>query len=171
MGTVETQPEPLIEHLRKGPGQPWEHWWRQSVCVTRRGGGGRHGCTSLKPLLRADCHWWRISGWRSIPCGVFPGKSRSSEMGEHSFPLCPFCHFTLVSPFYRTDLSNCNRLEGTKWLVWRGAVEMRKKHVCVLCCIELTQLVIQWWSLICMLRMTDLDSEVLMIRLRLCSKP
>jgi len=25
MGAAESQPEPLIEHLRKGPGQPWEH--------------------------------------------------------------------------------------------------------------------------------------------------
>jgi len=25
MGTVESQPEPLTEHLGKGPGQPWEH--------------------------------------------------------------------------------------------------------------------------------------------------
>ena len=25
MGTVESQPEPLMEHLGKGPGQPWEH--------------------------------------------------------------------------------------------------------------------------------------------------
>jgi len=24
-GTVESWPEPLTEHLRKGPGQPWEH--------------------------------------------------------------------------------------------------------------------------------------------------
>jgi len=26
MRTVELQPEPLIEHLGKGPSQPWEHW-------------------------------------------------------------------------------------------------------------------------------------------------
>jgi len=25
MGTAESQPEPLIEHLGKGPGQLWEH--------------------------------------------------------------------------------------------------------------------------------------------------
>jgi len=25
MGAVESQPEPLIDHLWKGPGQPWEH--------------------------------------------------------------------------------------------------------------------------------------------------
>ena len=28
------------------------------------------GFTFLRPYLRADCHWGRISGWRSIPCGV-----------------------------------------------------------------------------------------------------
>jgi len=25
MGTAESQPEGLIEHLGKGPGQPWKH--------------------------------------------------------------------------------------------------------------------------------------------------
>jgi len=32
MGTVESRPEPLIEHLRKGPSQPWEH--RQRLYAT-----------------------------------------------------------------------------------------------------------------------------------------
>jgi len=25
MGTVESRPQPLIDHLRQGLGQPWEH--------------------------------------------------------------------------------------------------------------------------------------------------
>lgn len=69
MGPTESWPEPLIEHLRKGPSQHWEHRWRQFSCGTRRGGAG---CTSLRPYLRADCHGGRLSGWRSLPCGVFP---------------------------------------------------------------------------------------------------
>ena len=32
MGTAESQPEPLIEHL--GKGQLWEHRWRQFTCGT-----------------------------------------------------------------------------------------------------------------------------------------
>jgi len=42
MVTVESQPDPLIEHLWKGPIQPWEHRWRQLSCVTRRGGAWLH---------------------------------------------------------------------------------------------------------------------------------
>ena len=42
MGTVESQPEPLIDHLRRALSQPWEHRWRQFSCVTRRGGAWLH---------------------------------------------------------------------------------------------------------------------------------
>ena len=42
MVTVESRPEPLTEHPGKGPGQPWEHRWRQFTCVTRRGGAWLH---------------------------------------------------------------------------------------------------------------------------------
>jgi len=41
-GTVESHPEPLIDHLGKGPGQPWEHKWRQFTCVTGRSGAWLH---------------------------------------------------------------------------------------------------------------------------------
>jgi len=42
MGTVESRPEPLIDHLRKGLGQLREHRWRQFSCVTGRGGAWLH---------------------------------------------------------------------------------------------------------------------------------
>jgi len=46
------------------------------------------------------------------PCGVFPCRPRSLEVGEHSFPVCPFCHSTPVSTpvplFHCANLSNCN---------------------------------------------------------------
>ena len=45
METVESQPGPLIDYLRKGLSQPQEHRWRQFTCVTRRGGA------RLPPLL------------------------------------------------------------------------------------------------------------------------
>jgi len=38
MGTVETQPEPLIDHLRQALSQPRKHRQRQFTCVTGRGG-------------------------------------------------------------------------------------------------------------------------------------
>ncbi|XP_031463340.1 polypeptide N-acetylgalactosaminyltransferase-like 6 [Phasianus colchicus] len=30
------------------------------------------GCTPPKPHLRTECHWGRVSFWRSLLCGVFP---------------------------------------------------------------------------------------------------
>ena len=87
MGTVESWPEPLIDHLGKEPGQPWEHSEGNSPVWLE---GVEPGCTSLRSHLMADCHWGRMSGCRSHPCGVFPCKPRSSETGKHSFPVCPF---------------------------------------------------------------------------------
>jgi len=37
MGTIRSQPGPVIEHLVKGCGQPWEHSWKQFTCATGRG--------------------------------------------------------------------------------------------------------------------------------------
>jgi len=42
LATVKSQPEPLIQHPGKGPGQLWEHRWRLFGCVTRRGGAWLH---------------------------------------------------------------------------------------------------------------------------------
>ena len=33
--------------------------------------GVEPGCTSHRPCLRADCHWGRISFWRSLPLEFF----------------------------------------------------------------------------------------------------
>jgi len=37
MGTVESWPEPLVDHLRQALSQAWEHRWRQFSCVTGMG--------------------------------------------------------------------------------------------------------------------------------------
>ena len=42
MGTVESWPEPLIDHLRQALSQPREHMWRQFSCVMRRGEAWLH---------------------------------------------------------------------------------------------------------------------------------
>jgi len=42
MQTVESQPKTLIDHLGKGPGQPWKHSWRQFTGVTGRRGVWLH---------------------------------------------------------------------------------------------------------------------------------
>ena len=59
MGTAESQPEPLIEHLGKGPSQPWEHRWRQFRCVIGRGGA----CLHLS--------WTSLKGWLPLGKDVF----------------------------------------------------------------------------------------------------
>ena len=53
--------------------------------------GVEPGCTSLRPHLRADCHWGRITGWRSVFLWSFFWEPRSSKTGEH---------FLFVTPFY-----------------------------------------------------------------------
>lgn len=58
----------------------------------------------------AEEHFRSLKNGSHCQCGVFPMSLRSSEMGERSFPLYPFCHFTLVSPFHRTNLSNCKSM-------------------------------------------------------------
>jgi len=42
MGTVKSQPEPLIDQLRRALNQLQEHRWRQFTCVTGRGGACFH---------------------------------------------------------------------------------------------------------------------------------
>jgi len=75
--------------------------------------GVEPGCTSLRPHLRADCHWGRISGWRSFPCGIFLA-SLDLWSQVSAFPFVtpfycawPFVIIPLVSPFHHIDLSDC----------------------------------------------------------------
>ena len=79
MGTVQSWPEPLIDHLRQGLGQLWEHRWRQFTYLTGR------------PHLRADYHWGRIFFWRYLLFGVFHCKPRSLDISEHFFFASLFC--------------------------------------------------------------------------------
>jgi len=60
LGTAESRPEPLIDHLKQAASQLWEHRWRQPTCVTR---WVEPGSTSPRPHLRADCHPERVSSW------------------------------------------------------------------------------------------------------------
>jgi len=39
---VESRSEPLIEHLGKGPSQPWVHRWKHFTCVIGRDGAWLH---------------------------------------------------------------------------------------------------------------------------------
>jgi len=45
---------------------------------------------SFRPHLKADCHWGRISFWRSLLFGVSLCEPRSSDMSEHLFFDCLF---------------------------------------------------------------------------------
>ena len=53
--------------------------------------------TPPRPHLRADCHWGRISFWRSLLFGVFHCKPGSSDTGEHFFIDCLFST-TIIFP-------------------------------------------------------------------------
>ena len=80
MRAVEPQPEPLMEQLRKGPSQPWEHRWRQFSSVAGRGRAwlplswssfegwlprGKGFFLAVSPLwgLFCGCKSLEVSGW------------------------------------------------------------------------------------------------------------
>ena len=110
MGTVESRPETLIDHLRQGLGQPWEHRWRQFL---------------VPALLDLPLKGWLTLGkdlfLEFLLCGAFQYKLKSLDMGECSFSVCLFaislwCSFQL----YFVDCAVENRwlpcrLEG-HWL-------------------------------------------------------
>jgi len=49
MGTIRSWPEPVIEHLVKGQGQPPWHSWKQFTCVTKRGESSQISFKGLQP--------------------------------------------------------------------------------------------------------------------------
>jgi len=71
MGTVESWPEPLLEHPGKGLVSPGSTGGDSSAVGQE---GVEPGCTSLRPHLKADCYWGRISGWRWLLNTAFPCK-------------------------------------------------------------------------------------------------
>ena len=56
--------------------------------------GVEPGCTSLRPHLRADCHWARIFSWRSLFAETFP-----CEPGIFSYWWAIFFP-SFLAPFY-----------------------------------------------------------------------
>ena len=69
MGTVESLPDWAPgerTHSTLGPQVKAIH-----LCDWK---GVEPGCTSLRPHLRADCHWGRVSSWSSLFGEAFPCK-------------------------------------------------------------------------------------------------
>jgi len=91
--TVESQPEPLIDHLRQGlsHGSTGEG----NSCVWPE--GVEPGYTSLRPHLRAECLWGRISFWRFLLCGTFHCECKSMDMDEHFFSLLLLSYYGILS--------------------------------------------------------------------------
>ena len=116
MVTIGSWPEPLMEHLWKEPAQPWDHRWRQFLCVTKRGGAWLHlsytpfkGCLPLGKDL-----WLEVSLVLSFLC-----KPGSLEVGEYFFFFFIasfYCAFSLaiispVTSLYCIDLSDCYSMQ------------------------------------------------------------
>jgi len=98
--------------------------------------GVEPGCTSLRPHLRADCHWGRISGWRCLPCGVFQWAwiIRDGWVFFLSYHATLFVIKPPVSPFHHADLSDCYTVErGSPYSHWiqPGRAELLQHHQCV----------------------------------------
>jgi len=73
MGTVESWPEPLIDHLGKGPGQPGSTGEGNSPVQPK---GVEPGCTSPRLHLGAVCQQGRVSSWRFLFGEAFSCKLR-----------------------------------------------------------------------------------------------
>lgn len=106
MGTAESWPDPLIEHLGKGPGQPWEHRWRQFRCVIGRGESWLHlSQTPLKGWLPLGKDLWlEIPLWWSFPLQTWNLLIQVSNLLhflDSTFLSCwSFHHHTfVVTPF------------------------------------------------------------------------
>jgi len=90
MGTVESWPE------------PWSTWGKDPVSPGSTGAGNsavwpegvKPGCISTRPHLRADCHWGRISFWRS-----FLGEACPCEPGIFWYGWAIFFP-SFISPLY-----------------------------------------------------------------------
>ena len=77
MGTVESQPEPLIDHLRGALSQLQGHRWTQFHLSDS---------TPPRPHLRADSQGGRISIWRSLLLEPFyEPRTRVSSLFHYSF--------------------------------------------------------------------------------------
>jgi len=90
METVESQPGPLIDHLRKGLRQPQEHRWRQFTCVTGRSGARLH--PSLTPF----------KGW----------LSRRKDLPLELSPLGALWWAQHTGELYVVSPLQCNHLSG-----------------------------------------------------------
>ena len=101
VGTAESWPEPLIEHLGKLSGRPWEHRWRQFIRATR--GGGAWLPLSY-PLFKGSLPLGKDLFWRSLIGEVFPCKPRVLWYGwAIFFPAC-IASLYCISPFIITPL-------------------------------------------------------------------
>jgi len=87
MGTVESRPEALVEHLGKGPGQLWEHRWRPFTCMAGRGGAWLHPSqTPFKGRLPLGKDLFvELPHFRVFHC-----DPKSLDTGEHFFFGCLF---------------------------------------------------------------------------------
>ena len=136
MGTVESCPEPLTEHLGKvlSPFSPGSTGEGNSAVWPE---GVEAGCTSLRPHLRADCHWGRISGWRFLSCGVsLVSLDLQRWVSTYPFSLqhlsvvSPFVITPPLSPFHCTDLPDCYScsVSMSPRCTWEGYVKCRSAY-------------------------------------------
>jgi len=76
----------------------------------------------LRPHLRADCHCGKVSGWRSLLCGVLPvSLGLWMQVSTFTFQIPSYlfwslCCYTPVLPFHCINLSDCNSTSHEKWV-------------------------------------------------------
>ena len=121
MGTLESCPNPLIDHLRQTLNQPQEHKWRNSPVWLE---GVEPGTTSSRPHLRADCHWWRICFWQLFLL-VFFSKPRTWVSIFIYFWLSP----STVKIFLALQSVKCQPNHTALYICWLNISQI---NVCIL---------------------------------------
>jgi len=147
MGTAESQPEPLIDHLRQVLSQPQGHRWMQFHLSDRKGWSHAPPLLDPRAHLRADSQGGQIFIWRSFLLEPFYEPRAQVSSLFHCFfvnmiislvlylytyspynlyiPVC-HTHFRKKDPFwwYELIISSCWMFHGWKkqllllWKIW-----------------------------------------------------
>ena len=147
MGTAESRPEPLIDHLRQALSHPQGHRWMQVHLSDWKGWS-----LAPRPPLRADSQGGRLSIWKSLPCGFLlwahdMGKffisllfckcdNLSGPMPSYLTICIPDCH--TGSTIYTKRVEKSVSVATERW--WMpslcgnvcGKVPLRSLNVCLL---------------------------------------
>jgi len=131
MGTVESGPQPLIDHLSKH----WVSHGAQVKAIHLWLEGLEPGCTSPRPHLRADCHRGRICSWRLILVELLWAYNAGEYLSFISGCLFQCAYLISLTSLYDVCILiycttvNCFLFSFDTKSIWEG-LELEWKHQC-----------------------------------------